>query len=285
MTGQFGSRRGSAAVHGAGGGAAPRTRAAGFLARILLLGLVSTGVVHAGILTYQLHGLGDPVEFGFGATGLYLGPSFSSRNVDVDRFNWEFADNVMLEIDTDSGNASIRGDMIRLSEATGPAWGFDASLTGLVIRNGTGTGTSRHDYNAVSDDIQAMLSGSAEGLGIEWKNIDLEVTSPYDYWGGTDPRSSRWQGLAMPAMGHVNVAELKYSDDYHGTGRTGYVFDAWYQRADCTNCSTRIGDTKSEPIPVPMPIPMPEPPVGLLLAACLPGLAIRRRYRSIRQSG
>ena len=208
---------------------------------IFLLSLLSSGHSYAASIEFELSGVGSSVN-GFGRDGLYLGPDFSSRNFNTSRYNMTFGDTA-LSIDDVTGIGTIHGEMTRQSDNSN--WMIDILLTDLVIRSGVGNATTRHDYDARTDDLAAILSSSVEGNGIEWRNLEMVPTSPAPFWGNPISTTSIWTGLSMPNIGHINVAEFYQHQDYLGSGINGLIFDAWYQRADCHYCNYQVGDTKA----------------------------------------
>ena len=200
---------------------------------------------------FDLTGMGDLVN-GYGRDGLYLGPDFN-HGVDSPEYNWTFT-NASLLIDDVTGTGIIHGSMTR--QCDNAAWELDITLNGLVVRSGTGFNVTRHNYNAQDHNLSSILSSSTTGTGVEWKSLNMTPTSPTPFWGNPTSTTSEWSGLAMPNLGHENVAELYYHDDFIGSGIDGLVFDAWYQRSDCSNCTFQVGDTKvlaAEVSQVPLP--------------------------------
>ncbi|MEE9395515.1 MAG: hypothetical protein V3V31_00740 [Methylococcales bacterium] len=215
------------------------------------LGIMSAGVSHAETIEFDLTGLGSSVH-GFGSDGLYLGRNFR-RGHNNARKNWTF-NGVSLSINDTTGVGTIRGNMTRQSDNS--EWGIDVKLDDLVIRTGTGSATSRHNYNASSDNLSAILSSSSVGTGVEWQSLSMTPTSPTPFWGYAGSTTSTWSGLAMPKLGHINVAEFYLQENYLNSGIDGLIFDAWYQRADCRKCKFQVGDTKAiatQVSPVPLP--------------------------------
>ncbi len=221
---------------------------------ILALSILSASQTSASTISFDLLGVGSTVN-GFGRDGLYLGPDFTNSSFNVAQYNWTF-NTVSLSIDDVTGNGTIHGAMTRQSDNS--VWGFDVNLTNLVVRQGLGSNTTRHAYNAASDNLNAILSSTTAGTGVEWQSLSMTPTSPTPYWNNPASTTSSWSGLAMPEIGHINVAELYHHDNYIDSGINGLVFDAWFQRDDCSNCTYQVGDTKAHAIKTsPSPVPLP----------------------------
>ncbi|HFD13448.1 MAG TPA: hypothetical protein ENJ32_13415 [Crenotrichaceae bacterium] len=209
------------------------------------LGMLGTGLTNATTIQVNLTGAGG--NSGYGHDGLFLGKGTRGSNGNdwsgnySDAHNWTF-NQVNLSIDDVTGKGKIAGTMTRNNDSS--VWTIDVVLQGLVVRNGTGNNVQRHDFNAQNDDLLAILSSSNVGTGIEWKTLQLTPTSPVPFWGNPQSTTSQWNGLSMPDIGHLNVAELKFGS-FNGSSIKSLMFEAWYQRADCSNCSFQIGDTKA----------------------------------------
>ena len=213
--------------------------------------ILSASQANATNYNLNLAGMGSLVN-GYGSDGLYLGPNFRTHS-SKPKYNWTFTSANLLINDV-TGAGTIHGSMTRQSDNT--TWAIDIIMADLVVRSGTGSYTVREDYNAKNHDLSTILSSSTAGTGVEWKSLSMTPTSPTKFWGDPTSTTSEWSGLSMPKLGHLNVAELYYHDDFIGSGLDGLVFDAWYQRSDCSNCTFQVGDTKAlvtEVSQVPLP--------------------------------
>ena len=211
---------------------------------MLGIGMLSGSLSYATTINFDLSGVGSTVN-GFGRDGLYMGPNFNYGHTSP-KYNWTF-NTVNLSIDDATGAGTVSGNMTRNSSDS--VWGVDIHLKDLVVRTGTGSGTDRKNYRASSHNLSDIFTSSSEGTGVEWKYLAMTVTQP-------SGREMEWDGLAMPEIGHENVAELYFHDNFLDSGISGLVFDAWYQRSDCSQCRLQVGDTKalaSQVSAVPIP--------------------------------
>jgi hypothetical protein len=184
-------------------------------AAIAGLGFLAAAQVHSAPLQFDLSGLGMDVPSNYvGRDGLYVGTSFDYYNYPGN--NWTFQD-VKLSIDQITGAASMTGSMNRNRDNS--SWTINTTLNDLVIRTGVGAGTTRQDFNAGSDNLSTLLSSTTNGTGVEWKSLDMTLSNGSSSWD--------FGGFAMPALGHLNVADLFFRSNFGGA--TGLIFDAWYK--------------------------------------------------------
>ncbi len=151
-----------------------------------------------------------------GRDGLFVGSNFNYSTVNASRNNWTFSD-VKLSINDVTGVANMAGSMNRNSDNS--SWTINTTLNDLVVRTGTGAGTSRQNYNSGSDNLSSLLSSATNGTGVEWKSLDMTLSNGSSSWD--------FGGFAMPDMGHLNVAELFFRSNFGGA--SGLIFDAWYK--------------------------------------------------------
>lgn len=179
-----------------------------FAAAIVAVMITGT-TAFAGNVMVKLEGMGHPDDYGFGSHGLYLGDDWGSMNGSTKNWKWEKPDVLLTIFDGSgteaAGDAQITGTMTR--KYNSEVWGFTIDLKGLK--------QAGSDDDAVFD--MSMLQGANEGY--DW--AELMLTLHYD--GQSIVPRDDWVGLAMPDIGHVNVAEIR-------TDETGHIrFDAWYQ--------------------------------------------------------
>ncbi|MEE9412089.1 MAG: hypothetical protein V3V22_03450 [Methylococcales bacterium] len=211
---------------------------------MLGIGMMSVSLSYATTINFDLSGVGNTVN-GFGRDGLYMGPGFNYGHTSP-KYNWTF-NTVSLSIDDVTGDGIISGNMTRNSNDS--VWKVDINLSDLVVRTGTDSNTMRDDYNTSSHNLSDIFTSSSNGTGVEWKYLEMTVTQP-------SGRTLAWDGLAMPEIGHENVAEFYFHDNYLNSGIDGLMFDAWFQRSDCKYCRFQVGDSKaigSQVSAVPIP--------------------------------
>lgn len=234
-------------------------------AAVVGLGLLAAAQAHSAALEFDLSGVGPTVN-GYGRDGIYIGDGFNNGpNPFRPEANWTFQ-NVKLSIDTMTGTGTVAGTMSHNLDSS--IWTINTSLNGLVVRSGKDTNNdhndaevTRNDYNAGVDDLSTILSTMVPGTGVEWKSLATTVTD-----GST---SYSLTGFAMPDMGHANVAELMWFDNFIGSGVQGLIFDAWYKGDNL------VGDTKALATSA-----VPIPAAAFLFAPALLGfLGLRRKAK------
>ena len=196
-------------------------------------------------------------EGGFGEHGLWLGPD-SWRHRDSPWLNWEWND-VGLSFES-NGDAWITGTMKRLRDDS--VWSLEIHLTDFEFTGSTFDGIDDF-YDGWADDL---LASREDGAGIEWGALQMTVDAPY-----RTLVPEHWRGLAMPNLGHWNVAELHYD------AGVGLNFDAWYQR-EGRGMWYDVGDTKARVGRGSAPVPEPSAALAFGLGWALL-FATRRRER------
>ena len=146
-----------------------------------------------------------------------------------------------------------------MTRGDGSEWGFHIDLYDLEFKGAAFTST-----DAYSTMLADLLAHGAYGDGLEWGSSYMTLVSPYR----SAVPGTGWEGLAMPGMGHPNVAELH---KYKG----GLSLELWYQNPGNAGGYYGVGDTKANAHvnPVPEPSAVLAFAVGLLVTA----RAIRRR--------
>ncbi|MCP4005115.1 MAG: PEP-CTERM sorting domain-containing protein [bacterium] len=171
---------------------------------------------------------------GYGDQGLYLGNSnWGGQTSQYHNFNWI---NAGLSIGAD-GNATIRAEMLRsydVNTYSNPkTWIADITLNDIV-------------FKGAANDINDLAGSMPDGSGVEWESMTLVLTPPSDLQYTTNVPQTGWIGLAMPNMGHENVAEALFEDGI-------LKVDFWVQNPTSTNRHYKVGDSKSHADPVPEP--------------------------------
>ena len=272
-------------------------------AAIIGLALLGSSQAYSAALEFDLSGLGNDVPANFaGRDGLFVGPNFNYSTITDSRYNWTFNNDVKLSINQTTGIGTISGTMT--GNYDNETWGFSTTLSDLVVRTGTGGSTVRSDYNAGAHDLSALLTSMTAGTGVEWKSLNMTLSNNFG--------SYSFEGFAMPEMGHINVAELFFRDDYLGSGVEGLVYDAWYKSfatvtksrwvwKEVEKCRVKnghkkcwtenkkvkeyykepqwVGDTKAYADLIP-PSEVPVPAAIWLFAPALAGFTALRRKRS-----
>lgn len=157
----------------------------------------------AGNIMVKLEGRGDITHNVFGKSGLYLGDDWYGGTHPYNNWHWEKPD-VLLTIFED-GDAQITGNQIR--DYNGEIWGIEINLRGLK------------EAGSAIDKAFDMNMLDAPSAGFDWAELDMTLT----YGGYSSVPRENWVGLAMPDIGHHNVAEIRWDDDGN------LKFDAWYQ--------------------------------------------------------
>ncbi|MFK8029230.1 MAG: VPLPA-CTERM sorting domain-containing protein [Gammaproteobacteria bacterium] len=190
---------------------------------VLAMGLAMVPAVNAS--TYNLESIGANNVHGFGSQGLYLG-DFDARYLNHEYTNWVWT-GVLMDVDMESGTATISGDMIR---GTSNIWGVEIQLSGMSI-NSHGN--------------------------LEWSDLNMSLTAPSDYHGIVP--TTGWIGYEGE---HDHVASLEYLDD--GTVRFDAWYQNPDAAGD--HNFYRFGDTKAigNPVPVPAAIYMMLSAIGAL---------------------
>ena len=160
---------------------------------------------------------GNLDDHGYGAFGLFAGLDLNDEGIGkkAKASNWEW-NTVLLKI-CDDGDANISGTMKRRSDDS--VWGVNIALSTLHLVGPAFSGTTLN-----SNSLHQLLASEEDHAGFEWESLALTFTPPGGY-AETTPPLTGWTGLAMPDMGHVNVAELHYD------AGVGLTFEAWYQHA------------------------------------------------------
>ncbi len=228
----------------------------------------------------------------YGDTGLYLGPDFNfptwdtgpfnSKNGYREFFNWRWDDVKMTIFDgnndggASAGDAIISGTMTRMVDVmdnVNRQWGITMELSNLKYKDSNGVIDVNPTYDdQIINDLSTNPEGST-GYGYEWMTLALTLTPYPGYSGGVDPTG--WIGLAMPNLGHHNVAEL------HFDSNRGVTFEAWYSNPTTSNKTWyNVGDTKADVDLIVVPVPSA---AGLGLLA-LGGLGLFNYSRKSRRN-
>lgn len=188
-------------------------------AAVLSLTVLGSTSASTAVLEFDLSGLGTDVPANYyGRDGLYIGQDFS--NPTAPSKNWTFTD-VKLSIDDTTGIGNIAGTIT--GNYDNAAWGFTTTLTDSVVRSGTGNSVTRTAFDG-SQNLHDILTSGIDGTGVERESLEMTLSKSNSY---------DFIGLAMPDIGHINVAELFFHTDYGKTnstsGATGLIYHAWYQ--------------------------------------------------------
>mgnify|MGYP006080198621 CR=1 FL=1 len=208
---------------------------------LVSLALLSASLAHSAVIDFDLSGTGSSVN-GFGRDGIYVGPNFNGSNAWKPQFNWTFND-VKLSVDDVTGVGTIAGTMNH--QLDNSIWTINTILNDLVVRTGTWKDMNivRNDYNSATDDLSTILSAMVPGTGVEWKSLSTTISN-----GST---KTSLTGFAMPNIGHANVAELMWFDNFIGSDVKGLIFDAWYKGFDAQG-NALVGDSKAlATVPIP----------------------------------
>ena len=235
----------------------------------------------------------DGSAAGYGYKGLYLAGDFSGgiscagytgSQLTHPCTNWTW-DNVSMQIDNASGDATISGTMTR--DLNHEVWGLTVMLQDAEIKHAGGLYEDGGNYSgpispemltALSNGIDPITGQDNSGVGewgLEWKTLSITLNKMGN---SSSVPETGWQGYAMPDMGHIFVAELHYDGPQHGL-----TLDAWYKNPH-TSSWYDVGDSKLQAALLdPGPTSgVPEPGTLVVFAFGVAGVAAARRRKRVK---
>jgi hypothetical protein len=258
------------------------------LAEFLNKSTVVTGIIlatttlssqaQAGQINLSLTGMCSPENIdcvnGVGSTGLFTGDlnNYSSQWKQGE-YNWVW-DGLSMTIDTETGDASIAGNMVSAITDTnhndyGQTLGINIQMTDLEFQGDAFASTGAYDAmvaDLITGGDQATWLGDLKNVdAINWNNLTLSLTgnvpSNFSIWGGMADDNSFYCDGCVAQLGMTNL----------GDRGTELHFGAWYNNNN--SAAYNFGDTKAVAMVTSFeddsPDAVPEPSVILGTLAAL----------------